>query len=122
MGLHLPQSRSHWNGKVEQSQHFRAQISNEQIGDDRRCDRAVRCLANAYHGTECDEPPETGHEGTEQRCRAPQKHPQRHDPLARVTIAQVAENWCANHVGQHECRLQQTALVITDLELVLNVF
>ena len=115
----LPQARSDRDGEVEQGQHPRSHLADEQVGDDRGRYRAVGRLANADQRPERDEPPEMVHVRAEQGGRAPERHAQHHDPFARVPIAQIAEQRCEHHVGQHERGLQEATLVIADLKVVL---
>lgn len=117
----IPETRTDRNGKVEHGQHFRAHLVHEQITDNSRCNGAVRSLADADERTEREEPAVAGHERTDQRGAAPQGHAEDHDPFARVSIAQIAENRREYHVRYDECGLQQTALGVTDAKFILNV-
>jgi hypothetical protein len=62
------------------------------------------------------------HERAEQSGEAPQEDPECHDGPSAVPVAQVAEQWCENHVADDKCSLQQTAFVVADIEVLLDVF
>lgn len=61
------------------------------------------------------------HEGAEQSGDAPQEDPKRHDGPPAVPVAQVAEQRRENHVADDERSLQQTAFVVADIEVLLDV-
>jgi len=62
------------------------------------------------------------HERAEQSGDAPQEDPKSHDGPAAVPVAQVAEKRRENHVADDEGSLQQTAFVVADVEVRLDVF
>jgi hypothetical protein len=94
---------------------------HEQIRQNRRRDGRVRSFSDAHKRPEGNESPEGVHVGADECRGAPEGDAERHDRLAREPITEVAEDRREDHVADDEDRLQETAVIVLDVERFLNV-
>ena len=62
-----------------------------------------------------------GHERSYHGEHRPEEHPEGHDCLPGVTVAEIPKNWGEDGVTDNESRLQCSALSIADVILALDL-
>lgn len=112
---------SNGDSEVKECQHFRSDILDKHITDDRWCNCRVARLPDANHSSADEEPFVVGHETPDDCENSPDEDSKCHDEFSGVPIAQISEDGCEDHVRDDKGGLQGTTLRIADVIFILNL-